>query len=256
MKYTFLTIFILQAFLCLAQNNQGEVIYEDKRNIHKTLPPEMEEHKDRIPEFRTSKFKLSFNSKEAFYDRIKEEVKDRERTEGRRRRGPRGGRFGRGAGGSGNTYTEIATGATSAELDVFGKEFLVVGTRDKIEWKMTGEQKQVGDYLTMKATYQDSTQNIEAWFTPMIPVAIGPSQFGDLPGLILHMDINEGERTITATDIQLKELAAEAIKKPSKGEKVTTEEFRKIMEEKRKEMEAEFGGRPGGRLGRFGRGRG
>ena len=89
-----------------------------------------------------------------------------------------------------------------------------------------------------------------AWFTPMIPVPSGPNQYNGLPGMILHMDFDDGIRQITAVDIVLKDLEKDLIVKPTKGKKVSEEEFDKIREEKIKEMEEEFGGR-GGR-GRFG----
>jgi len=67
------------------------------------------------------------------------------------------------------------------------------------------------------------------------------------------MDFDSGTRQITATDISLKELAEEQIIRPTKGKKVTRDEFTEIRDEKIKEMEEEFGGRPGGgrRFGRF-----
>ena len=66
------------------------------------------------------------------------------------------------------------------------------------------------------------------------------------------MDFDEGSRQITATDISLKELEAELITRPTKGEKISDEEFKKLREEKIKEREEEFGGRGGGRFRRFG----
>ena len=135
--------------------------------------------------------------------------------------------------------------------NLFGKDFLIEGERNPIKWKITGEQKQVGSYLCQKATFQDSTANIVAWFTPMIPVAAGPNQYNGLPGMMLHMDFDEGIRQITATNIELKALEDGAITKPSKGKKVTEEEFNTMREEKIKEREEEFGGR-GGRFRRFG----
>jgi len=42
------------------------------------------------------------------------------------------------------------------------------------------------------------------------------------------------------------------IAKPTKGKKVTEDEFNTMRKEKLKEMEEEFGGRRGGRFRRFG----
>ena len=54
-----------------------------------------------------------------------------------------------------------------------------------------------------------------------------------------------GSRTIVATAINEKELEKDLIKEPSKGKKVTSEEFKKIVDEKTKEMQEQMGGRRG-----------
>ncbi len=255
MRFILATIltFILSHTL-IAQNNSGEIVYLEKINIHKNLPPEMEAMKDRIPEFRESNKILYFNNQEALYkNKPKTEAEKEKQQEfrGEGRRGRRGGRFG-GRNANSEYYTSINDGISVDSRNLFGKDFLIEGERAPLKWKITGEQKQVGSYLCQKATFQDSTQNIVAWFTPMIPVASGPNQYNGLPGMILHMDFDEGTRQITATDITLKELEEGMIAKPSKGKKVTEEEFNTMREEKIKEMEEEFGGRGGGRFRRFG----
>ncbi|MEL6594228.1 MAG: GLPGLI family protein, partial [Bacteroidota bacterium] len=97
----------------------------------------------------------------------------------------------------------------------------------------------------MQATYEDSTRKIVAWFCPQIPVSSGPDAFGQLPGLVLEVDINDGERTIVATEVSLGE-PAEEIQQPKKGKEITQEEFEVVVAEKMKEMEAEYGGSSGG----------
>ena len=238
----------------IGQNNSGEIVYLDKINIHKNLPPEMEAMKERIPEFRESNKILYFNSQEALYKSKPKTEADKQKQQefrGEGRRGRRGGRFG-GNRGNNEYYTSISDGVSLDSRNLFGKDFLIEGERSPLKWKITGEQKQVGSYLCQKATFQDTTTSIVAWFTPMIPVPAGPDSYNGLPGMILHMDFDEGSRQITATDISLKELEAELITRPTKGEKISDEEFKKLREEKIKEREEEFGGRGGGRFRRFG----
>jgi GLPGLI family protein len=124
-----------------------------------------------------------------------------------------------------------------------GKKFLVTGKPEKYKWKMTGKNKQVGSYLCQEATWQDSTTQIVAWFTPMIPVQAGPGDYTGLPGVILHMNINDGEREITATDVQLGEVGSSILVAPTEGKEVSQEEWSKIRKEKMKEMEEEYGGK-------------
>ncbi len=243
-------LFSMIALCATAQNNTGEIVYLDKVNIHKNLPPEMEAMKDRIPEFRESKKVLYFNAEEALYiNKPKDEAEKAEQQEFRGEGRRRGGRFG-GRNNDNKFYTNFAEGSAVDSRNFFGKDFLIEGSRESLKWKITGEQKQVGAYLCQKATYQDTSQQIEVWFTPMIPVSSGPDDYFGLPGMILHMDFDSGTRQITATDISLKALAQGQITRPTKGKKVTKDEFAEIREEKIKEMEEEFGGRPGGG-GRF-----
>lgn len=241
----FLLVLSLFGTTLVAQNTSGVIEYEDKIDIHKSLPEHMEEFKDRIPQYRTSEKILYFNAEEALYTNPPadetEENKPREfRGEGRGMRFRMGGRADKAI-----FYTNFNESTSLDSRDIFGKKFLIEGEREKLNWKVTAEQKQVGSYLCLKAVYQDSTQNLEVWFTPMIPVSTGPGEYFGLPGLILHIDIDEGKRTITAKNIELKALEEDLIVKPTEGKKVTDEEFKKIQEEKIKEREAEFGGRRG-----------
>jgi GLPGLI family protein len=244
MKIYLFVLFVFTSFLGISQNNEGSVVYEDKFNIHKNLPPEMEAMKDRIPEFRTSKKILSFNGTEALYKELKEDKPEQQefRGEGRRMRRNRDA--------NNEYYTSLTDNNSIDKREFFGKEFLIEGERTALKWKITGDQKQVGSYLCQKAMYKDSTSTTIAWFTPMIPVASGPDDYFGLPGLVLHVDINDGERLITAQNIELKELEEGTIVKPTSGKKITKEEFDVMRKEKMKEMEQEYGG-SGNRRFRF-----
>jgi GLPGLI family protein len=88
----------------------------------------------------------------------------------------------------------------------------------------------------MKATMILDDQDIVAWFSPEIPVPLGPSIFSGLPGLILAVERN-GETAYVATSVQLGPPAEEAMIKPDKGSNVSMEEFAVIQEEKLKEWE-------------------
>ncbi len=47
------------------------------------------------------------------------------------------------------------------------------------------------------------TSNVIVWFTPAIPVSAGPDYEGQLPGLILQIDIN-GNTTYKAIEVSQK----------------------------------------------------
>ncbi|NNE14782.1 MAG: GLPGLI family protein [Saprospiraceae bacterium] len=251
MKNSFIIILLLTVSYAFAQNQEGQITYEDKRNIHKTLPPEMEALKDRIPEFRTSEKILYFNSEEAVYKGVVKEKKKDEEFRGERRRR---GRWNRDNNAS-VYYTNFNDNQSVDSRDFFGKKFLIEGVRDSKKWKMTGDQKQVGDYICQKATFKDSLNSIVVWFTPMIPVSTGPDDFFGLPGVILHVDINDGERLITAQNVELKTFEESVISRPSEGKQISQQEFETMREDKMKEMEQMRAGRGGGRGYFFGRGK-
>ena len=235
MRYI-LFLFLLISFGSVrSQNNEGIIIYEEKVNLHRNLPPEMMAMKDRIPEFRSNKKQLVFKGQESVYKAYNEEpAKDYD--EQRRRR------WWGGQNDNNMYYSNYAEGITIDRREFFGREFLINGDHEKKDWKITADQKQVGSYLCQKALLKDSTSTTEVWFTPMIPVSAGPDDYYGLPGMILHIDINDGERMLTALTIELKELE-EAIERPDKGKEISREEFEKLREEKMEEMEAEYGGR-------------
>ena len=240
----FLTFCLFLSFVAYSQNNQGEIHYEDKFNIHKSLPPEMEGMKENIPEFRVSNHILLFTNEEVLYKPKEktEEEKAEEQEYRSRRRGGHMMRWGRGGKNQNSVYTNIESNATLSSVDLFGKMFLVSGSTKSFDWKVTGKQKQVGSYLCMEAIHVDSSQTTVVWFTPMIPVHAGPDSYAGLPGLILHVDINDGERLITAVDVQLKELAEGSIVKPEEGKPINEEDYKALRKEKMEEMKAERSG--------------
>jgi GLPGLI family protein len=81
----------------------------------------------------------------------------------------------------------------------------------------------------------DDTTTLVAWFTTDIPVPAGPEVHGQLPGLILELEANNGRTVYTAIEISAKPDLS-AIKEPTKGKKVTPAEFT----EKRNSMMAEM----------------
>ena len=242
-----LWILSLSLFICFvgfSQNNQGEIHYEDKFNIHKSLPAEMEGMKENIPEFRVSNHILLFTNEEVLY-KPKEKTEEEKTEEQEYRSNRRGGhmmRWARGSKSSNSVYTDIANNSTLSSEDLFGKMFLVNGTTKSFDWKVTGKQKQVGSYLCMEAVHSDSLQTIEVWFTPMIPVHAGPNSYAGLPGMILHVDINEGERLLTAIDVKLKALEEGSIVQPTEGKPINEEDFNALKKEKMDEMKAERSG--------------
>ena len=143
------------------------------------------------------------------------------------------------------------------QRELFGKKFLVSDSIRKLNWKLGDDTKTIAGYNCRKAVAQrygkrttmnmdngvmekkeiNDTTNIVAWFTMDIPVSAGPEVPGQLPGLIVALDMNDGRMTYIATSVSQKvDLAA--IKEPGKGKKVSPEEFNternKMMDEMQK----------------------
>jgi GLPGLI family protein len=240
MKQVILALAVIYPFLLFGQTS-GEVTYNETVKIQIELPEGMEQFKDKIPSSQTLHRVLLFNQEATIYkDMPIEESGDHEinmSDEG-------GGMqikmdFTRP---DNQMYSNVKSGKTLEKRDFMDKKFLIEGTAKRYKWQMTTDQKTILDYTCQKAIYQDTSQTIIAWFTTQIPVSAGPSSYSGLPGMILEMNIDDGQRTIQATNVVLKELEKNAIEIPKKGKKVTEEEFNKIVAEKTAEMQEQYGG--------------
>ncbi|WP_294303426.1 GLPGLI family protein [uncultured Chryseobacterium sp.] len=60
-------------------------------------------------------------------------------------------------------------------------------TTDKINWNITGETRQIQEYLLQKATAKFGGRNWVAWFSREIPFNEGPFKFSGLPGLVFEI---------------------------------------------------------------------
>ncbi|MBO6532188.1 MAG: GLPGLI family protein, partial [Muricauda sp.] len=68
---------------------------------------------------------------------------------------------------------------------------MVLTLDEKLQWKITNESKQIGNFTVLKATTTrrlgSYLEEIEAWFAPNLPYSFGPLGYNGLPGLILEM---------------------------------------------------------------------
>jgi len=138
-------------------------------------------------------------------------------------------------------YTNRTEDLFLQSQDIMGKEFLIKDKIIQYNWKLTGEQKKILDFVCQKAILLDTSKQVVAWFTPQIPVSFGPAGMNGLPGMILALEQDNGDRMTIATSIE--SIPENFIfEKPTKGKKVTLSEFERIREEKLKEMGAVNGG--------------
>jgi GLPGLI family protein len=184
-----------------------------------------------IPEFRTSKTQLFFNQTASFYKNVIEDNDDEETDNG-------GGVRMRFMAPQNETYFNFSENKKVEMREFMTKKFLIEGELKANPWKLSEETKEIKGYVCKKATYtnEERKQNVVVWYTEQIPVSAGPDNNHSLLGLVLQVDINEGEIVTTATNIEFKPLKKGDIKIPTEGKKITQEDFRKMVEEQMKQM--------------------
>lgn len=124
-------------------------------------------------------------------------------------------------------YMNTSQKYTLKELDFFGDEILVKSTL-KNDWNLTQETRKIGGYVCFKAWKKvNNTVLIEAWYTPEIPLNIGPRGFGNLPGLIL--ELKQAELSYVASEIILNPKKSPTIKLPKNKKIVKEAEFNKLL---------------------------
>ena len=98
-----------------------------------------------------------------------------------------------------------------------------------------------------KEEIEEKEQMVEvvAWYSPMIPVSQGPTEYWGLPGLIL--ELSAGNTTMLCSKIVMNPEEKIEIKRPTKGEVVTKKEYNEIITGKMQEMRDNRGRGSGGR---------
>ena len=250
--------FLLAGFVSFgalnAQVKEGTVFYEQKTNMYKTIQDE--QMRAMMPEFRTAKFMLLFSDSISMYKSVPEdEAPD-----------PFGGGGGgrmiiRMGAGSGDLYKNLSQSKSVQSSEVGGKNFLIVDSIRQQPWKLGTETKQILGHTCHKATRKtmqaagvirrmvmggggggataDTTTQkmppgkeveIVAWYADDLISPVGPENYGQLPGVILQLDVDNGTTVFNATEIK-KTVDTKELKEPKKGKVVTRQEFQKQMME-------------------------
>ncbi len=260
MKYILFALFSISFATTLnaQQLTEGTIRYKQTLNMHKRLTGEQERFKQYVPEFQTTQYQLHFNQTASLYKEFIDPNEDLENMQ-------RGGRFRFQMGGSGELYRNFEDNQRLRQTEFNGKRYLIEGKLEPAGWKVSGESKIILGMPCMKATRQDTSRassfmmrggrrnqeaageeqpqpilnDIEAWFTPAIPVAIGPGTYGQLPGAILEIRMNQDELVITAVEIDRTAPKEKDLEAPTKGNEITEEAFRELQQEFIQKIRAE-----------------
>jgi len=274
-KIIFLLIVIAAGSLSTAQELYGEATYFSKATVDRSW---MEGNRDLTPDQRKrieenlkkaseKTFVLKFNRNTSLWS---QEVALEAPGQGRGWGNFMGSSMG------GDKYKDIVTNTFTEQRDMMGKTFLIKDDLPQLEWQITGETRQIGNYTAIKATAvkknddldmsafrrrrgddnkkkedeeatkltdmfeKDDTTTVTAWFTPEIPVQHGPAEYGGLPGLIL--EVNANGTTMLCTKIALNPEKQDKIEPATKGEEIKLEEYNTTFTKKMEEMAERFRG--------------
>ncbi len=235
-RILFVMIAGLAVQVSAAQVQDGKIVYERKANLHKRLAPEQESMKNMIPEFDVSKVELSFSGNESMFRRIQEEEDIRETADQPSDRPVMRLRFG----GDNQLYKNYTTMKTAELTELGPKKYIIEDSVRVSSWKLDeSETKQIKGYTCKKATATlPNNRTVVAWYAEQIPCPSGPDNWGGLPGLILELNMGDGEMTFTAIEITDK-VDKKLVSAPNGAKKITRKEFNKMLEE-------QFGVTPGG----------
>jgi GLPGLI family protein len=216
-----------------------ETMYMDKMMAN--IPPQFAAN---FPKTRDSKKILFTDGIKSLYT-VNKEDKEPEPTESSR--GGSSFRMGRRS-----DKTEVFTNSDDLQkitfTDLFNKEFLITEEAE-YTWKIhSGEQRDVLGYTCVKATTMQDTIEVIAWYAPKLKSSVGPDGLYGLPGTILAVSYGE-DRVILATALEEKTMNAPTLIAPTKGDKVTRQQFNKIRDEKMEEMKKMFSSGAGGGRG-------
>ena len=133
-------------------------------------------------------------------------------------------------------YVDFASGSVAETREFMGRTFLIMGERPTYQWKLGSEQREFLGFMVQKATAVHEEREIEAWFTPQIPVQAGPGEFGGLPGLILVLSVDAGHTLYSAVEVDLTGLGDDSIAPPEDGDMVSREEYEQLVAERIEEL--------------------
>ena len=219
MKNVILFAVLLMSLSAVAQKTEGVVTYERKTywtKIYNRMTYLSQEQKDRIAqtwkndEENKEKMKLTFNQNASVYTYVNEMGSTED------------GRF---------TwrnqelllYRDFEKEQKTDIIEMLGKTYIVDDSLHTPTWKIGNQIKDVAGYICMRADTEDpiKKQKITAWFAQDVPVPAGPERYNGLPGVILELNLNDGDVVIEATSVAFRKLTPDELKLPkTKGKKI------------------------------------
>lgn len=237
-----------------AQMKEGRIVYERNFQLPTRIFNVDPAVASQIPKSRTDQFELLFGNNQSLWQYLPSINLEEQNTFSGN------GVVLRFAGPSNEiSYFNFDKAIRIDQREIADKNYVVTDSVHKLDWKLSEETKIVLGHMVHKATAQrissrtrvtmengemkrqefPDTAQVVAWYTTEIPVPTGPEFQGQLPGMILELDIDNGQTAYKALEISPK-VNTSKIKEPKDGKKMTAAEFTKerqrVMEEMRKNM--------------------
>lgn len=242
MKYLLLLTVLLLNTCAFAQS--GVITYMTTFNQHRIMPSDRPELKASMPEFIHAEALLFFTDTASLYKPVLPEQASVANGRGSiefRRVQPL-------------THLQF-TSHTQTRLQEYKKNLYAVhDTIVSPPWKMSPETKTILGYTCYKATYaheqelytvktalkpdqnnQPTTEKtmhsleIVAWYTKQLHPGSGPDKYHSLPGMILEVDINNGQERYVADKIELRPVTAEELRIPAGGKPLSAGAYKKMV---------------------------
>lgn len=189
---------------------EGMIEYEMRTNNTKALGDGIwaDMFKDKIPQFSTYYYQLTFNDNKSVYkfNRLDEKTKLP---------------WGDNSEQDNIWYNDYKAGTFTNFKSVFGDSYLMSDTLMNIEWKLVpNEMREIAGFSCRKAqaVLFDSVY-VFAYYTDEITVSGGPMGIQGLPGMILGITIPRMFTSWIATKLQVNGVNTSAIVAPTKGKK-------------------------------------
>lgn len=225
-KITFLLL--LTTVFSFAQVKNGSITYslvltEDK--VFLDLEGIGPVYRSAIEDAKNIEFLLNFDAQESFF-KIKDAMTPNEANSNIAKN------F---SGYSSPIYSNSLTKKTlqTSSENFFPKDKYIVEQEMSNDWVLTSETKMIDNYLCYKAETVNVVVNskgtfrhpVTAWYCPKIPFPFGPKGYGNLPGLILELQVRNvvfGAKSIVFNSSEKLEII-----KPTKGKTISFEDYNK-----------------------------
>jgi GLPGLI family protein len=228
MKKIVASIIILTTISANSQQfiNSGMIEYEVRINNHRMFGDGLfaEMFKDKMPNFSTTYYRLTFNDNKTIYkfDRLNEKDKLPWGTNNAE---------------DNVWYNDFNSNTRVNQKSVFGETYILSDSSLKLDWKlMPNETRDIVGFNCRKAqaVIFDSVY-VFAFYTDEITVSGGPMSIHGLPGMILGVTIPRMFTSWIATKLQVNGVNTNIIAAPTKGKKKLAGELKQSVEKATKD---------------------